>query len=73
MFAAPLKRLFCSHKETVLKVDRKRKRVYTECVNCLHDSPGISTTPHPQTFVSSRRIATSALNQMLHLEDSNAR
>ena len=43
MLAPFVLRLFCSHRESILKVDSKRKRVYTECIRCLRKSPGIST------------------------------
>lgn len=66
MLAAALLRPFCRHRETLLKVDEKRHRLYTECVKCLSKSPGISTDkaferPRP----SSQRMRTAALNQML--------
>lgn len=74
MFAAPFKRLFCSHSETVLRV--KGDRLFTECLNCLHKSPGITTekayvppTPRPV----SRRISTKALNRMLNLSATEGR
>lgn len=65
MRIAPLLlRPFCSHPETILKVNRKQHRLYTECVHCLHTSPGISTE---KTFVpvSSRTVADALLNHML--------
>ncbi len=63
MRLAPLLlRPFCRHKETVLKVDEAKHRLYTECTSCLCTSPGITTS---KAFVPSRRMATSALNQML--------
>lgn len=43
MLAPFVLRLFCSHKESVLKVDANQKRIYTECIHCLHKSPGIPT------------------------------
>ena len=61
-----LKRFVCHHKETVLKVDAVKHRLYTECTECLCTSPGITTTEIAAgAFVPSRRTSTSALNREL--------
>ena len=41
------KRPFCSHKHSVIKVEGNR--LYTQCLNCLDKSPGI--TPFTPTEV----------------------
>lgn len=68
MRIAPLVlRPFCRHKETILRVDEKHHRLYTECTSCLHRSPGITTE---KAYVPARRIATSTLNKMLEATDA---
>lgn len=70
MRIAPLLlRLFCRHKETVLKVDEQKHRLYTECTACLCTSPGISTA---KAYVPSQRVSTAALNRMLEAEVDSA-
>jgi hypothetical protein len=55
-------RLFCSHKETVLRVENDR--LFTECIRCLHKSPGISTKKALSSVIS-RRVKTAVLNRTI--------
>jgi hypothetical protein len=56
-----LKRLFCKHRHSVLRVNTDR--LFTECLDCLHQSPGITTgiayPPAP------RLVANAVVNHML--------
>lgn len=42
MIAACIKRFFCLHKHSVLRV--KDNRVFTECMDCLSVSKGVTIT-----------------------------
>jgi hypothetical protein len=62
MIAAFALRPFCKHTETLIKADPETHRLYTECLRCFHQSPGIITHP---IQVPVLRVPTSALNRIL--------